>query len=174
MTARGRRWAFAVAAAVVIAAAIVPGLIGSGGSPPDHGAEATRPGKPKATVQGAGAPPSRPGPADATEATVAARAEEFLRAFLRFEVGDGAPSVRATIERIAAPPLAAALLAEPPRPPAAGGFPAAGEFVRLESTERVAGGGFEAGALVRYGGQPGPLFLSIERKGGQWLVTAIG
>ncbi len=177
MTERERKLAFAVAAAVILAAAILPPLLFDRAGPtPESAGDHARPqqAKPKPTVQALGAdrpgaPVAPPGAAEARR-----RAADLIAAYLRYEGREVSPGPAATIERLASSRLADALLAAPARASRDGHAAEAGRLERVERVKPIPAGGFEVFALVRYGKRRGPVYLTIERRSGRWTITALG
>jgi hypothetical protein len=116
-------------------------------------------------------PPPRP---TATYPAAEDKALAFLRVFLRYEVGDLSPEVRAGITEHAAPRLARPLLAQPPRPPDSGRSPPPARVVKVDGVEAAARGGFDVITLIERAGEPTPLVVTVEPRRGRWLATAVG
>jgi hypothetical protein len=116
-------------------------------------------------------PPPRP---TATYHAAEEKALDFVRVFLRYEVGDLSPEVRAGIREHADARLARPLLAQPPRPPDAGSTPPPARVLKVDGVEAATGGGFDVITLIERAGQPSPLVVTLERRRGRWLATAVG
>ena len=106
---------------------------------------------------------------------VRAAARRFLAAFLRYEVGDLGPGVKAALRATATPAFAARLLARPPRAPAPGRFPPRARlgrvevaFVSLVPPRAIAGG------AAQRGGEPEQFSFLFELRGRAWLASGPG
>jgi hypothetical protein len=102
-------------------------------------------------------------------------ARRFLSAFLRYEVGDLDPQVRATLRDAATPGFAARLLAAPPRPPAPGSFPPPARLRRIEVAfvALAPPRAILSGEALR-SDAPAQFSFLFELRGGRWLASGAG
>jgi hypothetical protein len=204
VTERERIRAFAVAAGLVVAVVVVlswalPGSPEQSGSEPAHKRQRATIQDPAAApadeealhTEAESQPPPQPEPAVGADEDLPlgvepppqatglrAQAEEharvFLLAFFRYEVGDLSRVVQGAIRTRAAPRLAHALLARPPRLPDDAPPPAPARVIEIDGAEPAPGGGFEVIALVERDGRRSPLVVTVERRDGRWLATTVG
>jgi hypothetical protein len=201
VTERERTRAFAVAAGLVLAVVAALSWV-LPGSPEQSGSE-TAPKRQRATIQDLAArgevqateaetqPRRQPEPAVGADEDLPlgvepppratglrAQSEEharvFLLAFFRYEIGDLSRVVQNAIRSRAAPRLAHALLARPPRLPDDAPPPAPARVIEIDSSEPAPGGGFEVIALVERDGERSPLVVTVQRRDGRWLATTVG
>jgi hypothetical protein len=180
-----RRRLFVVAAAVIALAATGISLLperaprreANPTAPPAHRATATNvvggvPAQRKATPA-----PRAPllmqdlAPREIRRALATARV--FVRAYLRFEVGQGGRKVRGTLRRTTTPAFGRRLLEAPPRMPARGSV-TRGVLDRIDPTDDPNAPAVRVAAMVQRGNVVSSLPIRLRRSGDAWRVHAMG
>ena len=167
MSRRTRMAAFVASSLALVAAATASLLVGRPSGPPSVGAGAGAGDVAPKTVIVAETPIPTATPAPSPGTPVARR---FVRAFLRYEVGDAPPAVVRALRASASRTLAHDLLVQPARPAAGQDAPPPGRLVRIDpggSERRVV-------AVLDYAGRRGALTLTLTRSGRRWAVARVG
>jgi hypothetical protein len=118
------------------------------------------------------APTPAPRPAVADQRASLRSARAFLRGYLRFEVGDGAASVRRALRRTATAAFARDLLANPPRTTRV--RPRAGRLDGLELADDATAEDMSVVATIARGDTVTPLTLRLARAQDGWRVGGLG
>ena len=164
--------AFVVSSMALVAAATVSLLLGRPSGPPSPGAGAADVAPKIVIVAETPTLVATPAPSP-TPTPGAAMARRFIRAFLRYEVGDAPPAVVRALRASASRALAHDLLVQPARLPAGQDAPPPGRLVRMEPGD-PAGSGQRVVAVLDYGGRRGALTLTLTRSGRRWTGTRVG
>ncbi|ADB49875.1 hypothetical protein [Conexibacter woesei] len=181
LDARGRRWAFALAAAAIALSGVL--LMRFGGEPArddDAGPAPTvlsvarttpvavAPTPRTTTTPAAPAPPL--GVSEQRAAVAAAR--RFLGAYLHWEVGDARGGVRVALRANATRAFGDELLSSPPRVSGAPARP--GRIDGLELGDTLRAETPAVAATVDRGGTVTPLIMRLAREEGRWRISGLG